>query len=227
MAVGFPRQGRFGRLAGRLAAALLLTLGLSACAIPPAISIASIAADGVLLATTGKSKADHGLSFATGKDCLTFRVIDGEDICRDEVVAQAEPPPAEPDLAQSPAAPPSVAEPAEAALAVAHVRPAMAAPWPAPKVQLASLRPKAGGKPGGVKFDRIPHRPPVVAVSAHSVKAPGKVKALAALKGKGKGLAAVKVKAKPRLAAHSGKPPRAKALRAAARTPPIRLALLR
>ncbi|WP_173980520.1 hypothetical protein [Magnetospirillum sp. UT-4] len=85
------RRAALFRGAARLAAALLLTMGLSACAIPPAISLVSLAADGVLLAATGKSKTDHGLSLATGKDCNTFRAIEGEDICQDEVVAQIEP----------------------------------------------------------------------------------------------------------------------------------------
>lgn len=87
--------GALGRLIGRLAAALFLTVGLSACAIPPAISIASMAADGVLLVATGKSKADHGLSLATGKDCSTLRALDGENVCQDIVIAQAEPLPAD------------------------------------------------------------------------------------------------------------------------------------
>ncbi|WP_156520896.1 hypothetical protein [Magnetospirillum moscoviense] len=79
----------------RLAVVLTLMMGLSACAIPPAISIASLAADGVLLAATGKSKTDHGLSLATGRDCATFRIFDDQNVCQDDVVAQIEPMPAE------------------------------------------------------------------------------------------------------------------------------------
>ena len=79
----------------RLAVAAILMSGLSACAIPPVISIASLAADGVLLATTGKSKADHGLSLVTGQDCSTFRVFEDQNVCQDDVIAQAEPMPAE------------------------------------------------------------------------------------------------------------------------------------
>jgi hypothetical protein len=79
----------------RLAVAVLLMTGLSACAIPPAVTIASLAADGVLLAATGKSKADHGLSLATGRDCSTFRIFDDQNVCQDDVIAQAEPMPAE------------------------------------------------------------------------------------------------------------------------------------
>jgi hypothetical protein len=79
----------------RLAVVLSLMMGLSACAIPPAITIASLAADGVLLAATGKSKTDHGLSLATGRDCATFRIFDDQNVCQDDVVAQAEPMPAE------------------------------------------------------------------------------------------------------------------------------------
>lgn len=111
-----------GRLSSRLAAAILLSLGLSACAIPPAISIASMAADGLLLATTGKSKADHGLSLATGQNCATFRMIEGEDVCQAVVVAQPEALPAEVerDLARLRAAPKSAGDGnAQAALASA------------------------------------------------------------------------------------------------------------
>jgi hypothetical protein len=86
--------GGMGRLVGRLAAMLFLTFGLSACAIPPAISLISLAADGVLLAATGKSKTDHGMSMATGQDCATFRALEGEDVCQDIVIAQTEPMPA-------------------------------------------------------------------------------------------------------------------------------------
>ncbi|WP_173975742.1 hypothetical protein [Magnetospirillum sp. LM-5] len=105
----------------RLAVVLTLMMGLSACAIPPAISIASLAADGVLLAATGKSKTDHGLSLATGKDCATFRIFDDQNVCQDDVVAQIEPMPAEVerelDRLRSPSV--AVAPPPRVALATA------------------------------------------------------------------------------------------------------------
>lgn len=83
------------RIAIRLMAALALMISLNACAIPPMVSVAKLAADGVLLAATGKSSTDHGLSLATGEDCATLRVFDREDVCRDVVVAPVEPLPLE------------------------------------------------------------------------------------------------------------------------------------
>jgi len=136
----------------RLAAALVLMSGLSACAIPPAISIASFAADGVLLVTTGKGKADHGLSLATGKDCLTFRVFDDQNVCQDEVVAQAEPMPPdvsrELDRLRSPAV---ASGPGPAQALAAAFRPSAPSALPVagmPRpLAAADLRPVHGGRP--------------------------------------------------------------------------------
>lgn len=79
----------------RALAAVGMMAALNACAIPPVISVAKLAADGVLLASTGKTSTDHGLSMAVGKDCETFRILAKEDVCQDEVVARVEPLPAE------------------------------------------------------------------------------------------------------------------------------------
>lgn len=207
MAMGVSQRMRgMGRLAGRLVAATLLTLGLSACAIPPAISLASLAADGFLLATTGKSKADHGLSLATGKDCATFRAIEGEDVCQELVVAQAEPLPAEVDreLVRLRAAPRSDS----------HARAAMA----------AAFRPAAAMP---VLHGAAPPHP----VAAADIRlAQSDARRLATLKS-GKRQVAVKrarsVRA-TRLASHGSKQPvpvRAKVSRLAVLPPDIRLAL--
>lgn len=84
----------WGRPAARALAATGIAATVSACAIPPVISVAKLAADGVLFASTGKTSTDHGLSLAVGKDCETFRVLSKEDVCQEEVVARAEPLPA-------------------------------------------------------------------------------------------------------------------------------------
>lgn len=90
---------RLGRLTGRPLSRALAAVGmmvaLNACAIPPVVSVAKLAADGVLFASTGKTSTDHGLSMATGKDCSTFRALGDEDVCQEEVVARVEPVPAE------------------------------------------------------------------------------------------------------------------------------------
>ncbi len=88
--------GRCGAVFGRrlplraLAAAAALASMLGGCAIPPALAVASYLGDGVLMAATGKSSEDMGLSLATGKDCATLRLLRQEDVCRDEVVAKPE-----------------------------------------------------------------------------------------------------------------------------------------
>jgi len=60
-----------------------LGLLLTGCAVPVAVSIASYSFSGFSLATTGKGVGDMALSQATDKDCATWRIIKGDDICRD------------------------------------------------------------------------------------------------------------------------------------------------
>ncbi len=57
-----------------------LTTVLSGCALPPAITVASLVADAVSYASTGKSVADHGISLVLQKDCALLRGFAGE-IC--------------------------------------------------------------------------------------------------------------------------------------------------
>lgn len=66
----------------RLWAIPALSLLLSGCGLPPAITIASYAADGVSYLTTGKTVTDHGISAATGQDCAVIgHLIEGKPIC--------------------------------------------------------------------------------------------------------------------------------------------------
>ncbi len=55
---------------------------LSACALPPALSLASLAADGLSYVATKKSVQDHALSAAVGEDCALWRVVAGMAVCR-------------------------------------------------------------------------------------------------------------------------------------------------
>jgi hypothetical protein len=57
-----------------------LTIVLSGCALPPAITIASLVADIASYASTGKTVADHGISLVFQKDCALLRGLEG-DIC--------------------------------------------------------------------------------------------------------------------------------------------------
>ena len=54
---------------------------LGGCAVPTAVTVASLAADGVSYAATGKSVTDHGLSAATGEDCALLRVFQHRSVC--------------------------------------------------------------------------------------------------------------------------------------------------
>lgn len=60
----------------------LLLVVLSGC-IPPGLTVASYAVDGVSYAGTGKSLTDHMLSDMAGRDCATWRVIKSRPICKD------------------------------------------------------------------------------------------------------------------------------------------------
>ena len=68
---------RFVKNLAMLAALVLLT----GCGIPPAISIATYALDGAVLAASGKTFRDHALSTVAEQDCSLFHVISGKPIC--------------------------------------------------------------------------------------------------------------------------------------------------
>lgn len=56
---------------------------LSGC-FPPAVTVASLAADGASYAATGKTVGDYGISVATARDCAVIgRVIGDKPICYD------------------------------------------------------------------------------------------------------------------------------------------------
>ncbi len=63
-------------------------VALSGCAIPPIVSVASLALDFASYGATGKTVADHGLSAVLRKDCSLFRGLEGE-VCVAEGSAEA------------------------------------------------------------------------------------------------------------------------------------------
>ena len=63
-------------------------VALSGCAIPPIISVASLALDFASYGATGKTIADHGLSAVLQKDCSLLRGLKGE-VCVAEGSAEA------------------------------------------------------------------------------------------------------------------------------------------
>jgi hypothetical protein len=64
----------------------MLTLTwLTGCVLPPALTIVSIAADGLSLISSGKSVSDHALSAVIDRDCAVYRFAKGAEICRETV----------------------------------------------------------------------------------------------------------------------------------------------
>jgi hypothetical protein len=121
---------------------LVLPLLLAAgCAVPPAVTVASLAADGVSYVATGKSVTDHGLSAATAEDCGVLRaVLHNKPLCTMTETAAAKAVPVE--YRGGPAAPAAIVktryvmvgsflDPANAARAVARYAPLAARIVPA------------------------------------------------------------------------------------------------
>lgn len=66
---------------GALMAGMLL---LGGCALPIPIQVASWALDGIILLTTEKTVADHGISLVLQEDCVLWRGVSGDQICVEE-----------------------------------------------------------------------------------------------------------------------------------------------
>ena len=65
-------------------------LSLSGCALPAAVSIASLALDASSYLASGKTVTDHGLSVVMDKDCALLRVVEGP-VCQEEADYEVEP----------------------------------------------------------------------------------------------------------------------------------------
>ncbi|MEP4377667.1 MAG: hypothetical protein ABJ215_13140 [Alphaproteobacteria bacterium] len=61
-----------------------LPLLLGGCGLPPALSAASWALDGVSYLASGKSVTDHAISEVAQQDCALFRAVQGREICEAE-----------------------------------------------------------------------------------------------------------------------------------------------
>ncbi|MGE0659191.1 MAG: SPOR domain-containing protein [Reyranellaceae bacterium] len=61
----------------------IIVLPLAGCGLPPALMIASYAADGVLLFASGKTSTDHLLSMVEKRDCAVWRVVKSKNICQE------------------------------------------------------------------------------------------------------------------------------------------------
>jgi len=115
-----------------MAVLIALVSGIAGCVLPPAFTIASFVADGLSMASTGKTVTDQAISLLAQKDCRLWRLIQGKSICGSDasVVAVAALPPALPLHAASP----GLTSPAPAVAATAapvEEAPAETAPTPA------------------------------------------------------------------------------------------------
>ncbi len=130
-----------------LGVAVLSLSGCGLVAIPPALTVASYAADGVSYLVSGKSLTDHAISEVADADCAMWRLIKAQNPCLDAdgeaetlVAFAGDPydiPPRmnEPDIGWGPVDPAAgdeperdVAAPAGEAMAVAHASDAWADP---------------------------------------------------------------------------------------------------
>src|SRR5277367_1220350 len=67
----------------RGACVALLPMLLSGCVLPPAVAVASYAADGASYAVSDKSLSDHGISAVKNQDCATWHFFVGRAVCED------------------------------------------------------------------------------------------------------------------------------------------------
>ncbi len=66
--------------------AVLLVLPLTGCALPPALSIATLMMDAGSYAASGKLMTDHGISIVAERDCALFNIVTEGALCREEQV---------------------------------------------------------------------------------------------------------------------------------------------
>lgn len=67
----------------KFAAACLAACVLPGCALPLAVTVATSVAQLAITAATGKGPTDHLVSLAMMKDCVLFRIVEGEEVCID------------------------------------------------------------------------------------------------------------------------------------------------
>ncbi len=59
---------------------------LAGCGLPPALMVASYVAEGILVASSGKTIGGHALSTVTQQDCAMWRALQGNQICQDPTI---------------------------------------------------------------------------------------------------------------------------------------------
>ena len=120
----------------------ILGLGLTGCAAPATLTIASYAADGSAALATGRTLTDHGISGVAGQDCILFRAMRGDAICQEWAPAPAEVIPVSSVAGGAPvvvpAAAPAIVSTNSGAMATEPVAPGLT-PDPAPLVEDSAL----------------------------------------------------------------------------------------
>ena len=122
----------------RIAVLIAFIASVGGCVLPPALTIASLVADGISMASSGKTVTDQAVSVLLQKDCRLWRLVRGKSICGSDasVVAIAALPPPVPPRAASPGLRPTdplvaVAAPVET-LSTEPAVPSTAMPEPLP-----------------------------------------------------------------------------------------------
>lgn len=116
--------------------AAVALLGLSGCALPPVVTVASYAVDIVTYEATGKTATDHAYSAIARSDCSFVRVLRQKPICVDPA------PPAATDTAIAAQTP----QPSDGEQKMAGVASASAAPNQNVKVVIGSFLDSANAK---------------------------------------------------------------------------------
>jgi hypothetical protein len=142
MTVADARDSGFGNIWGAVA-----VLALAGCAVPPAVTIASFAVDGVSYASSGKSVQDHALSALAEQDCALWRVTKGNPVCSPVEAVEA-------DVQVAAVEPADEAVASDAPVQLAQFTPPPMTPWakvvpaPAPAVRPDAPRaPEQAGDP--------------------------------------------------------------------------------
>src|SRR6266704_3808529 len=102
----------------RIAVLIALIASVGGCVLQHALIIASFVAEGISMASSGKTVTDQAVSVLLQKDCRLWRLVQGKSICGSDtsVVAIAALPPPVPPPAASPGLRPT--EPFASAVAV-------------------------------------------------------------------------------------------------------------
>ena len=158
-----------------------LVSGVAGCVLPPALSIASLVADGISVAGSGKTVTDHAISLLAHEDCRMWRLLQGKSICQADttVVATAKLPPPLPMRAASPALHAPDPNPVVAGFIVDEPGAGIAIPFPAPKATVSSdapasapAAPPARPAPQPARTSSAPPSPPQSAIASFVLDEP-------------------------------------------------------